>query len=82
MGNLSAASSPAPPQLYVIKWLWADLAEYIPQANSTAYRRRFYRQQLGIAALGPQSCVQADSVIKVLQRRVKTELERYIIANI
>src|SRR4051812_44816727 len=62
VGNLSASSGapPIPFQLYLIQCLWAELAEYIPEASKTIYCPRFYRQRLGIPALG-ESCAQAES---------------------
>jgi len=63
-------------QLRVIKHLWDDLSEYVPEADQAAYQRGFYAKALKLPTLGPQTRAQANTVIEVLKQRVQREMRR------
>ena len=73
-----AGDLPTPGQLKVIEHLWTDLAEYVPGAGQTSFRRGFYRERLKIRALGPQTRAEANRVIEVLKRRVQSAMQKTV----
>jgi len=66
---------PTPGQLKVIGHLWDHLSEYVGGAKAIPFRRGFY-VKLKLAALGPQTRAQANSVIEALKQRVSREMRK------